>query len=146
MNPLAIPQLVWAILMTILGGIIYSILMYGKARQEGEGLDGYKFLRTIIWGILIGCVAFYMGIDFASASDYLYTAVNGYVVILTDQLASAIWRQHGITIQNWLNNLKSEQPKKIKKAKKVKEKESATDKADDESKEPESDKKKEEEE
>lgn len=108
MNPISIPDVIWAILMTVLGGIFYSLIMMGKARQEGEGPDGYKFLRTVIWGALVGAVAYYLGLDFSSANEYLMLALNGYVVILVDQVASGIWRQYGVKIQQWLENKKSE--------------------------------------
>lgn len=121
MNPLAIPQLIWAVLMTILGGVFYSLVMMTKARQEGESPDGLKFLRTVIWGALVGSVAYYMGLDFSAANEYLYIVQNGFVVIIVDQLASAIWRQHGQTIQKWLENKKTDEKEDEKEGEKKEE-------------------------
>lgn len=88
-------QLAWAVFLTIISGIVYSLIFYAKAWKSGETFSYQKFVRTIIWGTLIGVFAYYLKLDLPDAELYMTTFGGGFLVIIVDQAASGFWSRYG---------------------------------------------------
>ena len=91
-------QIAWAVILTIISGIVYSLIMYVQAWKDGEEFSGQKFVRTVIWGAVIGVFAYQFNLSMPDASLYTTTFGGGFLVIIVDQLAIIIWKRYGAAI------------------------------------------------
>ena len=91
-------QIAWAILLTVISGIVYSLIFYAKAWKEGEEFSYPKFVRTVIWGALIGVFAYQLRLSMPDAELYMTTFGGGFLVIIVDQIATAFWAKYGAAI------------------------------------------------
>ena len=90
--------LVWAIILTVISGIVYSVLLYAKAWKAGEEFSGAKFVRTVIWGAVIGIFAYQLQLSMPDAELYMTTFGGGFIVIIVDQAAILFWSKYGAAI------------------------------------------------
>lgn len=81
------------ILVYILAALVYSFVFYASksTKHGGESWDEMKFIRTLTLGILLGFVAYLIGIEI-SVTSYQMIILNTGIVGLVDQIVKGIRR------------------------------------------------------
>lgn len=88
-----------SVLGTVGLAILYSFIGFGKARSiDLENFAGKKFLRTLIYGVVVGLLLAYWGLGvtadtFSQADAWVGNAAGGFLVIVIDQVSSWIWKK-----------------------------------------------------
>jgi len=88
----------WAVFLTVMSGIVYSLIFYAQAKKAGETFSGEKFVRTILWGAVVGVFAYQLNLSMPEADAYTTTFGGGFLVMVMDQAAIIIWKKYGAAI------------------------------------------------
>lgn len=85
--------MVETILAYLISALVYSLVFYMSKRTKagGETWDEQKFIRTFVLGMLLGFVAYLMGIEI-SVTNYEMIILNTGIVGLSEQIIKAIYR------------------------------------------------------
>ncbi|MFW6041267.1 MAG: hypothetical protein ACOC85_05470 [Thermoplasmatota archaeon] len=89
---------VQTVLLTILAAIIYMLAFWLPKRLktvDPEKIDWIKVIRTLIWGIFVGTVLAYLGIEPTIENIQHYLGIlggYGFIVVFVDKATLFIWR------------------------------------------------------
>lgn len=78
----------WAILASVLSGILYSVIAYIKSEEE---FDEVKFSRTLVVGAVVGFLMGYYGIGFTQAYDLMMSLG---IIALIDQFIALLMKKY----------------------------------------------------
>lgn len=86
---------VGAILMGAFAGFIYASVFYLKNRTRGEEFDIAKYIATIIWGMVIGAILSYTGVEVTEEKIVEAFAQYFMLVVVTENIIKAIFKIKG---------------------------------------------------
>ncbi|MCJ7816495.1 MAG: hypothetical protein MUP55_01435 [Candidatus Aenigmarchaeota archaeon] len=78
----------WAILASVLSGILYSVIAYLKSEED---FDEVKFSRTLMVGAIVGFLMGYYGIGFTQAYDLMMSLG---IIALIDQFIALLMKKY----------------------------------------------------
>ena len=80
------------ILGSLSSAFFLALLTYGTKWQKGEPFDGFKLLRTLIIGAVLGVIAKLGGAELTADNWQAYEAANVGIIAALDQLVKLIGR------------------------------------------------------
>lgn len=80
------------IIMSVGMAFLLSIVTYMTKMQKGEGFDAFKFIRTLVIGLVIGGIAWQQNVQVTGDNWESYITANAGVIAFIDQGIKFIWR------------------------------------------------------
>lgn len=83
------------LVLAIAAALLYAMsTLFSKSlkRDDFEGFEPYKILRTIVLGIAVGGFFWYTGIEATRGNFKEVIASQGFLIVVVDQVSKAIWR------------------------------------------------------
>lgn len=83
-------ELIKIVILSAIFGAIYSLGTW-KRQKVKEPFSPYKFTRTVVYGLVLGGLAGYLGVDMGGAEQIFLSGTAGYGAVLLDMALAQAW-------------------------------------------------------
>jgi len=77
------------LVVAIIAAIAYGLSALLKTQPQ-ESFDSMKFVETVIVGVVVGVIEYYLKVDYGTALNFV---IAGFPIVLIDNILKIIWRK-----------------------------------------------------